>query len=128
VPLVNNNKKVIPHMVRYGKYNKYNAKKTQFMGYKFDSKWEAERYGQLYSMALAGIVKNLERQVKYEIIINDQKICRYIADFVYTLVNEDGSEEKIVEDAKGVQTTDFIIKKKLMKAIYNINIKISKKK
>ena len=114
-------------MVRYGKYNKYNAKKTQFMGYKFDSKWEAERYGQLYSMALAGIVKDLERQVKYEIIINDQKICRYIADFVYILVNEDGSEEKIVEDAKGVQTTDFIIKKKLMKAIYNINIKISKK-
>ena len=37
-------------------------------------------------------------------------------------------EEEIVEDAKGVQTTDFVIKKKLMKAIYNINIKISKKK
>ena len=38
------------------------------------------------------------------------------------------SSEEIVEDAKGVQTTDFVIKKKLMKAIYNINIKISKKK
>jgi hypothetical protein len=54
-----------------------------------------------HSMALAGVVKDLQRQVKYEIVINDQKICRYIADFVYTLVNEDGSEEKIVEDAKG---------------------------
>jgi len=120
-------KKSIHYPRQYGKYNKYNAKKTEFMGFKFDSKWEAERYGQLSSMSLAGVVKDLQRQIKYDIVINDQKICRYIADFVYILVNEDGSEEKIVEDAKGVQTTDFIIKKKLMKAIYNINIKISKK-
>ena len=35
--------------------------------------------------------------------------------------------EKIVEDSKGVQTTDFIIKKKLMKAVFDIEIKISKK-
>ena len=55
-------------------------------------------------------------------------ICKYIADFVYTLVHEDGKKEKIVEDAKGVQTTDFKIKMKLMKAVNNIEIKISKKK
>ena len=103
-------------------------KKTEFMGYKFDYKWEAERYGQLASMQMAGVIKDLQRQIKYDIIVNDQKICRYIADFVYTLVNEDGSKEEIVEDAKGVQTTDFVIKKKLMKAIYNINKIISKKK
>jgi hypothetical protein len=121
-------KKNIHYPTRYGKYNKYNAKKTEFMGFKFDSKWEAERYGQLASMALAGVVKNLERQVKYEIVVNDNKICNYIADFVYTLINEDGSEEKIVEDAKGIQTTDFKLKMKLMKAVFNINIKISKKK
>ena len=114
-------------MVRYGKYNKYNAKKTQFMVFKYDSKWEAERYGQLVSMERAGVIEDLERQVSFNIMINDEKICRYIADYTYIKINEDGSKEKIVEDAKGVQTTDFIIKKKLMKAIYNINIKISKK-
>ena len=97
------------------------------MGFKFDSKWEAERYGQLASMALAGVIKDLERQVKYEIVVNNYKICRYVADFVYTLVHEDGTEEKIVEDAKGVQTTDFKLKMKLMKAVFNIDIKISKK-
>ena len=43
-------------------------------------------------------------------------------------VHEDGKKEKIVEDAKGVQTTDFKIKMKLMKAVNNIEIKISKKK
>ena len=120
-------KKNIHYPTRYGKYNKYNAKKTEFMGFKFDSKWEAERYGQLASMALAGVVKDLERQVKYEIVVNNYKICRYVADFSYTLIHENGTEEKIVEDAKGVQTTDFKLKMKLMKAVFNIDIKISKK-
>ena len=122
------NKTNIHYPIRYGKYNKYNAKKTEFMGFKFDSKWEAERYGQLASMQMAGVVEDLERQVKFDIIINDIKICKYVADFVYTLVHEDGKKEKIVEDAKGVQTTDFKIKMKLMKAVNNIEIKISKKK
>ena len=121
-------KKTIHYPRQYGKYNKYNAKKTEFMGYKFDSKWEAERYGQLASMQMAGVVEDLERQVKFDIIVNDHKICKYIADFVYILTHENGKKEKIVEDAKGVQTTDFKIKMKLMKAVNNIEIKISKKK
>ena len=120
-------KKSIHYPRQYGKYNKYNAKKTEFMGYKFDSKWEAERYGQLASMQMAGVVEDLERQVKFDIIVNDHKICKYIADFVYILTHENGKKEKIVEDAKGVQTTDFKIKKKLMKAVFDIEIKISKK-
>ena len=97
------------------------------MGYKFDSKWEAERYGQLASMQMAGVVEDLARQVKFDIIVNDHKICKYIADFVYILTHENGKKEKIIEDAKGVQTTDFKIKKKLMKAVFDIEIKISKK-
>ena len=120
-------KKTIHYPRQYGKYNKYNAKKTEFMGYKFDSKWEAERYGQLASMQIAGVVEDLERQVKFDIIVNDHKICKYIADFVYILTHENGKKEKIIEDAKGVQTTDFKIKKKLMKAVFDIEIKISKK-
>ena len=120
-------KKTIHYPRQYGKYNKYNAKKTEFMGYKFDSKWEAERYGQLASMQMAGVVEDLERQVKFDIIVNDHKICKYIAAFVYILTHENGKKEKIIEDAKGVQTTDFKIKKKLMKAVFDIEIKISKK-
>ena len=34
------------------------------MGFKFDSKWEAERWGQLKSMEKAGVVTQLERQVR----------------------------------------------------------------
>tara|TARA_R110000787_G_scaffold189468_2_gene301106 strand:+ start:1702 stop:2055 length:354 start_codon:yes stop_codon:yes gene_type:complete len=112
----------------YRKQNKYGAKKTQFMGYTFDSRWEAERWGQLTAMERAGAILDLERQIKYDIIVNDQKICRYIADFRYTQVEEDGSETKIVEDAKGVETADFKLKKKLMLAVHGIDIKLSKKR
>ena len=112
----------------YRKYNKYGAQKTKFMGYTFDSKWEAERWGQLTAMEKAGSIKDLERQIKYDIFVNDQKICRYVADFKYKQVEEDGSETEIVEDAKGVETADFKLKKKLMLAVHGIEIKLSKKK
>ena len=72
-----NNKRIITRKV--GKPNKYFAKKTVAMGLKFDSKWEAERWGQLKSMERAGIVTQLERQIKYELTVNDVKICSYIA-------------------------------------------------
>ena len=53
------------------------------MGLKFDSRWEAERWGQLKSMERAGAVQQLDRQIKYELNVNGQKICNYIADFTY---------------------------------------------
>ena len=94
------------------KTNKYGARKTTFMGITFDSKWEAERWGELTAM---------------EIVVNDQKICKYVADFQYNKVDEYGNLEEVVEDAKGVETAEFKLKKKLMKAVYGIEIYLSKK-
>ena len=108
--------------------NKYFAKKTVAMGLKFDSRWEAERWGQLKAMERAGIVTQLERQIKYELSVNDVKICDYIADFRYLLEEENGLSKLIVEDAKGVLTSEFKLKKKLMKAVHNIDIYLSFKK
>ena len=110
------------------KSNKYGARKTTFMGIKFDSKWEAERWGELSAMQRAGVVKDLERQVRYNLVINDQKICAYVADFQYKLIDENGFEKEIVEDAKGVETAEFKLKKKMMKAILGIDVIISKKR
>lgn len=93
----------------------------------FDSKWEAERYGQLVMLQRANQIRDLVTQVKFDIKINNEKICTYIADFTYYEKNKDGVEEFIVEDAKGLETAVFRLKKKLMKAINNIEIKISKK-
>ena len=118
----------MPHFnTRYGRGNKFGAKKTEFMGMKFDSKWEAERYGQLYLMQERGEIEDLQRQVRYNIVINDQKICAYIADYTYLEPNEDGEKVLIVEDAKGVETDIFRLKKKMMLAVLGIDIRISKK-
>ena len=116
---------IIPKKTR--RPNKYFAKKTVAMGLKFDSRWEAERWGQLKAMERAGVVTQLERQVKYELTINDVKICDYVADFRYLLEEENGLSKLVVEDAKGILTPEFKLKKKMMKAIHGIDIHLSYK-
>ena len=107
--------------------SKYGNKKTVVDGITFDSKWESQRYLYLKSLKRAGRVKNLELQPRFIIIVNGQKICTYIADFRYDKEDAQGEWEHIVEDAKGVETTEFKLKKKLMKAVHNIEIYLSKK-
>jgi hypothetical protein len=97
------------------------------MGITFDSKWEAERWGELTAMERAGYIVNLERQIPYDILVNGMKICKYVADFRYSQVDDYGNETQIVEDAKGVETPEFKLKKKLMKAVFEIDIYLSKK-
>jgi len=113
---------------KFKKSSKFGAKKTIVDGITFDSKWESERYGQLRAMERGGIVTDLKLQVKYDIVINDIKICKYIADFVYKEESPDGEIKEIVEDAKGFETPEFKLKKKLMKAVHGIDIFLSKKK
>ena len=106
---------------------KYGNKKTVVNGIKFDSKWEAERYLYIKSLERAGRVKDLELQVRFNLIVNDQKICAYIADFRYKREDKNGEWHEIIEDAKGVETPEFKLKKKLMKACLGIDIFLSKK-
>ena len=96
-------------------------------GIKFDSKWESERYLYIKSLERAGRVRNLELQVRFALEVNGQKICTYIADFRYEKENANGDWETIIEDAKGVETPEFKLKKKLMKACLGIEIFLSKK-
>lgn len=113
---------------RYSKGNKFKAQKTTFMGIKFDSKWESERYAQLHLLSRAGEIENLETQVRFDLIVNDSKICTYVADFTYYEKNKEGEKVFIVEDAKGLETAVFRLKKKLMLAIKGIDIRVTKKK
>ena len=106
---------------------KYGNKKTVVHGIKFDSKWESERYLYLKSLEKAGRITDLELQPRYNLMVNDQKICAYVADFKYNKENADGIWEHIIEDAKGVETPEFKLKKKLMKAVLGIEIYLSKK-
>ena len=79
------------------------------------------------SLERAGRVRNLELQVRFALEVNGQKICTYIADFRYEKENANGNWETIIEDAKGVETPEFKLKKKLMKACLGIEIFLSKK-
>lgn len=84
----------------------------------FDSRLEARRYGELSLLERQGLITDLRLQVPYALVVNDILIGNYIADFVY---EEEG--QVIVEDCKGVRTREYVIKKKLMRALHNIVIK-----
>lgn len=102
--------------------SKYRNHKTVVGDKVFDSKAEAERYTELLIMQNMGVIKGLELQKPFKLVKgkwNNGKpfSVTYKADFVYSL---DG--EIIVEDVKGFRTKEYEIKKKLMKAIYGIEI------
>lgn len=100
------------------KPNKYGAKKTEVDGIVFDSKREATRYQDLKYMEAAGEISDLQRQIIFPLVVNDVKIGLYIADFQY---KENG--EQITEDSKGVRTRDYVMKRRLMLALYGIHIR-----
>jgi hypothetical protein len=108
-------------------HSKYHAKKTKVDNITFDSKKEAKRYVFLKEQEQTGQIKNLQRQVKYELIPSQkdkdtgkviERAVVYKADFVYEL---DG--EQIVEDVKGVRTPEYVIKRKLLMYKYGIRLK-----
>jgi hypothetical protein len=100
--------------------SKYHATKTVIDSIAFASKREAARYTELKLMQRAGLISDLRRQVKYELIPKQQgeRAVSYIADFVYT---EDG--KTVVEDVKGVRTPVYKIKKKLMLWRHGVKIR-----
>lgn len=121
---------------RFGNRNKYGAKKMTIGGKTFDSKKEGLYYLKLREMELRGEIKNLRRQVPFELLpavyreevvhlkTKDkvvrrcvQKAVTYIADFVYTK-----NGEEVIVDTKGFRTKDYILKKKMMLALLGLTI------
>ena len=105
--------------------NKYGNKRWELAGQTFDSQREARRYQELRFMLRMGWITDLQRQVPYELIPSQkrggkvvERPVKYVADFVYT---QDG--ETVVEDAKGVRTKEYIIKRKLMLYKYGIRVR-----
>lgn len=101
--------------------NKYGARKlTAPDGQVFDSVKEYHRWGCLRLLERAGKIKDLKRQVKFELIPKQEgeRACYYIADFTYM---ENG--ELVVEDCKGFKTDVYKIKKKLMLMEHGIRIR-----
>lgn len=113
--------------------SKYHSTKIVTEDGKFDSKREYKRWLILKDMETMGLIQKLHRQVAFE-LIPAQKLdqprskkgktqrtelaVKYIADFVY---EEDG--QLVVEDAKGMRTPEYVIKRKLMKFIKGLEIR-----
>jgi hypothetical protein len=122
--------------------NKYGNKKVVIDGEVFDSKREAKRYQELKLLEKCGAISDLKRQVVFELIPAQrekstkvytkgrkkgqpiegkliEKAVTYISDFAYI---DTATGKMVVEDAKGMRTDKYIIKRKLMLYIHNIKI------
>lgn len=124
--------------------NKYGNRKITRDGETFDSLKEWRRYQELLLMEKAGAIKDLRRQVPFELVpaqyedvytgeyyqrgehkgepklkrVCVEKAVTYYADFVYV---EGG--ETVVEDTKGFKVPEYILKRKLMRYLRGIRIK-----
>ncbi len=98
---------------------KYRNVPTAVDGITFASKREAKRYIELKMLLRAGEIRSLRRQVTFHLRVGGVHVCDYRADFVYT---DKRTGKRVVEDAKGVRTKEFIIKKALMLACLGIEV------
>lgn len=105
---------------KFTKRPKYGNKKTVLGNVVYDSQKEANRAFELGLLLKTGIIQNLERQKKFEIVpkTDEERAVFYIADFVYWEVK---SGKLVCEDVKSDATRKdkaYIIKRKLFKYLY----------
>lgn len=119
---------------------KYGNENVEYEGMSFDSKRELKRWKELVLLQKAGKIRDLERQVKFELIPTqwatekqygargkeikpkvyaEEKAVSYYADFAY----HTDTGEYVVEDAKGHRTQAYILKRKLMLYVHGIRIR-----
>ena len=103
--------------------SKYRNIKTKVDGILFDSKKEAARYCELKILLKKKKIYNLVCHPIFPIVIGGIKVCKYIADFSYSEIFRYNNKYDVVEDVKGVRTAVYRLKKKLVKAMYGIDIK-----
>lgn len=105
--------------------SKYGNKKTKIGELLFDSKREADRWVLLKAAEKSGEIRGLERQVSFEIapsvVLDGRKrpARRYVADFRYTRT-QDGAV--VVEDAKGVATEAYRLKRHLVRSVHGVEV------
>lgn len=123
---------------------KYHNEETEHLGIRFDSRKEARRFEVLLARLHAGEIRKLRLQQDFtlqEAYTTPEgervRAIRYRADFCYEervhccILHDDGPStsevhwESVVEDVKcrATRTQKYIIKRKLMKERYDIDIR-----
>lgn len=102
--------------------NKFRAIPSECDGFRFASKKEMKRYQDLRLLERGKAIRNLRLQPRFDLSFGNVHVCDYVADFEYF----DNERGVVVEDVKGCKTGAayqlFKLKKKLMKAIYQIEV------
>ncbi len=83
----------------------------------FDSKAEATHYLRLLAEQTAGRISGLRCQVRFVLRVNGVRVGAYWADFQYVR-----GGRLVTEDVKGVRTPVFVLKKKLVAALFGVDI------
>lgn len=98
------------------KVNKYSAERTG----KYASRHEAEAASKYAALARAGIITELEEQVRIVLVPGDGKLrpVVYVADFRY----RDDQGNLHVVDAKGYKTAIYRLKKRLAALLLGMTI------
>ena len=109
-------------IVKGKKKNKFHAIKMEYNGVKYDSKKEAGYAMRLDEMKRLGKVKDWQRQVKFPMVINGTDCGYYLLDF--RVEYADGHKEyvDIKGYKKGASYQVFRIKKRIVEALYLIDI------
>jgi hypothetical protein len=106
--------------IRLSNPRKYRNQPQVVDGLRFDSKKECDRWQHLKLLERIGEITGLERQRRFLLEVNGQKICEYVSDFDYF----DKRGDQVVEDVKsaGTKTAVYRLKKRLMKVLLSIEI------
>lgn len=104
-------------------WSKYRAQKITVDGITFDSKAEAKRWFDLRTLETNGLISRLERQVRFDFVLNGVNLGFYKADFRYF---DHKLAREITEDVKGYRAGPayavFRIKAKLMEALHGVEV------
>lgn len=103
--------------------SKYRNTKTEVDGIVFDSKKEAARWLELKALEASGKISRLCRQVRVPLKVNGIVVAHWVADFEY---QESVLDPLVWEDVKSDFTRKlplYRLKKKMVKAIYGVDIK-----
>jgi len=103
-------------------YRKYSNKKVvTASGIKYDSKREAKYGAELELLERCGAIRDLQRQVRFEIIPKQdgERACTYILDFMFFDKEKGGY---VYVDVKGMKTEVYNLKRKLMRHVHGIVI------
>lgn len=100
--------------------SKYHAVKVNDPEYgSFDSRREYQHFLCLRLLEAAGEIEGLQRQTPFHLWVNDQHICKYVADFTFMR-----NGVLVVQDVKSppTKTPLYRLKKKLMRACHGVEI------